>query len=239
MAPRQTSRRARRPSGAQAEPDARVPREPYLYCDPVADLPVELDAPLAAALATALDPEGKIPRALEALGPVSGRDVLAVGEAGGLRAGQLEELGARLRTVATLADAADLSDQSVDVVVGWWSSFRGVDPDELRLVDRLLRPGGRLLVVHDYGRDDVSRLRGDRPEYSAWSRRDGPFLTGGFRIRVLHCWWTFESVEGMHAFLGDAFGDAGRALAEELKRPRLSYHVAVYHRDRGEGGART
>ena len=39
---------------------------------------------------------------------------------------------------------------------------------------RVLRPGGRLLVVLDYGRDDVSRLRGDLPEYGALSRRDGP-----------------------------------------------------------------
>jgi hypothetical protein len=201
----------------------------------VADLPVELDAPLAARLATALDPEGKIPRALEALGPVSNRDVLAVGEGAGIRPRQLEALGARLRRVTSLDDALALPDASFDVVVGWWTAFRGVDPSELRAVDRLLRPGGRLLVVHDYGRDDVSRLRGDQPEYGAWSRRDGPFLTGGFRIRVLHCWWAFDSLESMRAFLEEAFGEAGVTLAGRLKRPRLSYNVAVYHRSRGDG----
>jgi hypothetical protein len=201
----------------------------------VADLPVVLDAPLATALAAALDLEGKIPRALEALGPVSGRDVLAVGDVGDLRPRQLEALGARLQVAASLAAAGDLPAESFDALVAWWSAFRGVDLDELRAVDRLLRPSGRLLVVHDYGRDDVSRLRGDQPEYGVWSRRDGPFLRGGFRIRVLHCWWTFDSMESMNQFLELAFGDAGRALGEGLKRPRLSYNVAVYHRSRGDG----
>ena len=60
---------------------------------------------------------------------------------------------------------------------------------------RVLRPGGRLLVLHDYGRDDVSRLRGDLPDYGLLSRRDGPFLRGGFKVRVVHCFWTFESID--------------------------------------------
>src|SRR5215210_4624332 len=145
-----------RPSGAQGESQLPVRLAWYLYSDPVADLPVELDAPLAATLATALDPESKIPRALEALGPVAGRDVLVVGATAGIRPKQLEELGARVRSVASLDAAADLPDAAFDAVVAWWSAFRGVDLEEIRGVDRLLRPAGRLLVVHDYGRDDVS-----------------------------------------------------------------------------------
>ena len=45
---------------------------------------------------------------------------------------------------------------------------------DLREADRRLRPEGRLLVVHDYGRDDVSALRDPQsPEYRVWSRREG------------------------------------------------------------------
>ena len=76
----------------------------------------------------------------------------------------------------------------------------------------MLRPGGRLLAVHDYGRDDVSKLRGDRPNTAA-GRADGPFLGAGFKVRVLHCWWTFGSLDEARTFLDAAFGGTGRAVA--------------------------
>jgi hypothetical protein len=193
----------------------------------MADLPIELDATRAGRLAHVLDVEGKIPRALEALGPVADRDVLLVdAPADGIRARQLTDAGARVR-VGPLADAEPAS---ADVVISCWSGFRGVDPDELAAAQRVLRAGGRLLVVHDYGRDDVSRLRGERPEYGPWSRRDGPFLRDGFKIRVVHCFWTFDSIAEGRSFLADAFGEAGTSVAAAMTRPRLTYNVAVYHR---------
>jgi hypothetical protein len=145
------------------------------------------------------------------------------------------DAGARLTSVAHQAPfhlAAD--DGSADVVVGLWSVFRGVNRAEVAEVDRVLRPGGRHLAVHEYGRDDVSRLQpdADRPEYGAWSHRAGPFLTGGFKVRVVHCFWEFDSMEATAAFLSAAFGAVGAQVAESLKRPRLSWNVAVYHRSR-------
>lgn len=200
----------------------------------MADLPINLPGELAGELARVLDVEGKIPRALEALGPVGGRDVVLVDPGGGLRARQLEGLGARVAAVDA-GDLAGLATASADAVVGCWSAFRGPGGPDVAQANRILRPGGRLLAVHDYGRDDVSRLRGDGlPEYTSWSRRDGPFLRAGFKIRVLHCFWTFESVEGAIDFLGRAFGEAGRAVGDGMRRPRITYNVAVYHRAAGE-----
>jgi hypothetical protein len=197
----------------------------------VADLPIDLDAGLAEQLARALDVEGKIPRALDALGPISDRDVILVDGRGGIRARQLAALGARVTPVETNGQARmDAPDASADVVVAYWSAFRGAPDDELAETARLLRPGGRLLVVHDYGRDDVAVLRGELPEHGSWSRRSGPFLGRGFKIRVVHCWWTFDSLEETQGFLGAAFGEGAQVVLDRLKRPRLTYNVAVYHR---------
>lgn len=180
-----------------------------------------------------MDVEGKIVAALEALGPIAGREVGFVDTPGGVvRTAAAGIVGAATDLPADPAAWTALPEASLDAVVGLWSSFRGVDAGEQEAVERLLRPGGRLLVVHHYGRDDVSRLCGDLPEYGAWSRRNGPFLTGGFRVRVLHCFWTFPSVEAAQSFLGDGFGAAGVELGATLRRPRLSWNVAVYHRSR-------
>jgi SAM-dependent methyltransferase len=197
----------------------------------VSDLPLDLGGALSARLGDALDVEAKIPRALETLGPVAERDVLLLDGAGGLRAGQLEGLGARVTVTSAPGPVPfEADDASADVIVGCWSTFRAAPEDEIADARRILRPGGRLLVVHDYGRDDVARLLGDRPEYAAWTRRDGPFLGHGFKIRVIHCFWTFPSIDEMRDFLDAAFGEQGRDVAASLHRPRLSYNIAVYHR---------
>jgi hypothetical protein len=199
----------------------------------VGDFPFELADGLVQRLARALDAEGKIPRALVTLGELAGRDVVLLDARGGLREHQLTELGAHIVQAGSDAQLATLPEATADAVISWWSRFRGLDPAEVAGAERVLRPGGRLLIVHDYGRDDVSRLRGDQPDYGLWSRRDGPFLRGGFRIRVLHCWWTFDSLDDAREFLSAAFGSVGDEVAAGMRRPRLSYNVAIYHRAHG------
>jgi hypothetical protein len=202
----------------------------------VADLPFDLPVPLADRLRALADMEGKIVRALDALGPLAGRDtaLLAIPE-GPLR-DRLLATGLRPRDVpANTPLQLALPDASVDVVIAMWAGFDGVRSDDLKEADRVLRPGGRLLVVHDYGRDEVSSLADPTsPQYREWSHPRGPFLRGGgFKIRVLHCFWTFATVEDAQAFLGEAFGARGEALGAAMKRPRVSWNVAVYHRWRG------
>jgi SAM-dependent methyltransferase len=200
---------------------------------PVRDLPFDLQPEVAAGLRDVLDVEGKLQRALESLGPVADRDVAVLGPADGIVAGRLTEAGARVRSVEFDRGSLPLASGTVDVVVAAFRTFRGVDDRELAAVDRVLRPSGRFLVVHDYGRDDISRLRpADLPEYTTWSRRDGPFLRVGFKIRVLHLFWTWPDIDAARETLR-AFEPGGPELADSLRRPRATWNVAVYHRWRG------
>lgn len=187
-------------------------------------------------LDAAIDREAKIPRALDSLGPIAGRRVLLIDAVDGLRVRQLEALGG-LVTAVTAAQLASLPGRSADVVVALWTVIRpGEEPaaGQVAEVMRILDPAGRLLVVHDYGRDDVSsllRTAEQDAQLMRWSHRDGPFLANGFKLRVLHCWWSWNSLEEAVGLLQDVFGATGAALGASLRRPRLSYKVAVYHRD--------
>lgn len=214
-------------------PQLAHPADPRLFAagDVAAKLAHAIDA-VARVGGTDLVLVGRTDAAHEALGPDGQRfDVLGGDGLGGL----LSALGARV-TRAEIAGALGRPDASADVVVGAWSVYRGVDPTELAEADRVLRPDGRLVVVHDYGRDDLSLLIGaDRPEIASWSRRGGAFLSAGFKIRVVHCWLDFGSMEEAVEVLGAVFGDRGLDLASSLKRPRLSYNLAIYHRVRPAG----
>jgi hypothetical protein len=201
----------------------------------VADLPIELPDHLGERLFRVLDVEGKIPRALEALGPVAGRDVVLLDGSSARRAEQLRALGARVVVGDASLPGFGRAVGSADVVISFWSAFHNAGPAEMTAAEQVLRPGGRLLVVHDYGRDDAWHLHGDREDATRRSRPSGPFLVGGFRIRVVHCFWTFESMQDCRDFLTAAFGERGEALAAGLKRPRISYNVAIYHRTVGDG----
>lgn len=201
----------------------------------MADFAFDLAAPLAARLREAVDIEGKLPRALLALGLPAVGDVALLGDPDGWHAARLASAGVGVQSV-TIAEPfrLDLPDGSLDAIVSLWSGFSGIDPAARDEADRVLRDDGRLLVVHDYGRDEVSALRsGDGPEYTSWSRRGGPFLRdGGFRIHVLHCFWTFATIEQARDLLAAAFGARGVAVGAALARPRLSWKVAIYHRTR-------
>jgi hypothetical protein len=199
-------------------------------------------AELEEAFLRVIDVEGKVPAALESLGPVIDRDVIVLDAGRGFLALQLEQYGARVTPFILPASeeaAAELAARahSADVVVIPWSEM--AEPGSRFIADaaRLLRPGGRLLIIHDYGRDDVWALRPrDRERLVAWSQRNGPFLGTGFRVRVIHCRWTFASLEQARELLEAGFGALGLELAGRMKRPRLEYNIAIYHRSEPGAG---
>jgi len=187
-----------------------------------------------------VDVEGKLTAALEDLGPVAGRDVILLDAGRGYRASRLAEIGARVTAVSfpeppdeptALALIAALPQAAADTVVVPWSELAAPGSEFIAAAERLLRPGGRLLLIHDYGRDDVWSLMPDRRDREVeWSRRRGPFLGAGFRVRVIHCWWTFDSLDSAREMLTQGFGVPGAELAGRMRKPRLEYQVAIYHR---------
>lgn len=206
-------------------------------------VPVPSNPLLADWTARAFDRDRKLVRVLGELGPIAERDITLMGSVPPWLVAELRLAGARIvGRSAVEPPAADssgpgpepvdrASSSSADIVLAAWSALRGAEADEIAGAVALLRPGGRLLAIHDYGRDQIDALVGDRPESAIWSRRGGPFTSAGFKIRVVHCWWTFDSLEEAARFLDAAFGDASRELAAGLRRPRISHNVAIYHRD--------
>ena len=202
----------------------------------VADLPFTFTNPaIASRLARIVDPDGRIPRAIEEIADIAGRDVVVLQTDGGARAAQLRARNARV--TASSGDGEELLPRCADVVVRFWGETGAValpDGPVIAAAERLLRPHGKLLLVMDYGRDDVARLRpeGETPEvYRALRARDAEYAARGFKLRVIHGWWTFDSLEDATGFLSEAFGERGSRVAESLRRPRLAHKVVIYHRE--------
>ena len=157
----------------------------------MADLPIDLAAGLAEQLARVLDVEGKIPRALEALGPVGGRDVVLArrrrrdprpAARRARRAGharRLERTGRvrRARRAPPTSSSACGRRSVADAPTS--RSPRRPRPPPRRPPARRprLRPRRRR-----------ARCAATCPSTACWSRRDGPFLGSGFKVRVVHCW---------------------------------------------------
>jgi hypothetical protein len=212
----------------------------------VADLPFAPVRPeLSDRLIAAIDADGKIQRAIAALGCVVGADVVVLGDAPA-RVAELQEVGARVEVLSLPDEPRPVPDDglasllgtlpaaSIDVLVGLWTTFVGASPASLAAADRALRAGGRLLVLQDYGRDDLDDLRGAErtAELVGWSRRDGWYLKAGFKIHVVHTFWRASDAAEAAQLLEAAFGSAGGSAAASLRRERVAHNVAIYHRTR-------
>lgn len=217
----------------------------------VANLPLRFaDSDLQSRLGRAVDPEARIARAIAALCSTAGGGVWLADEQD--RDTWHERLASQGLDVHVSGPEASLAGSRL-IVAFWPISHRTLDPAptpdpaqpptaahaDAFLARSLPDPGDQasLLVVEDYGRDDVAALVGGverEQSLVALSRRDGPFLSRGFRLRVLHCWWQWDSLEEAGTFLAAAFGGPGEARARSMRRPRLAYNVAIYHRLRQE-----
>ena len=209
---------------------------PRVSSTDVADLPVPAPGPLAERLRAAVDVEGKIVRALDALGPLAGRDVALLDVPDGLAAGPPRRGRHRRPAILPAIEPLRLDLPGREPRRARRAVVRASGASTRRScaeADRVLRPGGRLLVVHDYGRDDVSALRG--PGRARVPRLEPPRRPVPPRRRVqdprpplLLDVRRRSRTRGRSSPMRSA--SAARPSGPGLKRPRLSWNVAVYHR---------
>ena len=215
------------------------------------------DAALHAQLGAAIDPDRKVLGALERIVPLSGKRIADVGTGIGhypmllaRRTGRtygiesdpalLAEARRRavdshqpnVRIVEGSATSLPLRDAAVDIVL---TSL--IDPDDGSLpavaeAQRILRPGGRLIVIGHYGRDDVSALLEPEVvehEIEATHRRTGWWLRHGFKIKVVHARLDLGDSLTAHELLPRLYGDRGRAYLMGAHRSSLRLNLGLYH----------
>ena len=218
------------------------------------------DAALHARLGEMIDPDRQILAALERITPLSGKRIADVGTGIGhypmllaRRTGRTygiesdPELLAEARRRAAISrqpnvrivEGTDttlpLRDGAVDIVL----SGR-ITPDDRSLpaiaeAMRVLRSGGRLVVIGYYGRDDVSELL--EPEVAAHAieatrRRSGWWLRHGFKIKVVHARIDIGDDATAMELLPRLYGDRGRAFLMAPHPPQLQVRLGLYHRSR-------
>ena len=216
------------------------------------------DPELHARLGEVIDPDRKVLAALERIVPLSGKRIADIGtgighypmllarrtgrtygiesdpallEAARRRASEAHQ--PNIRIVEGEPEALPLRDGAVDVVL----SGR-IEPDDSALpavaeAMRVLRPGGRLVVIGYYGRDDVRALL--EPEVvahalEATQRRTGWWLRNGFKIKVVHARLDLRDEETAQELLVRLYGDRGRAFLMGPHRTSLELKLGLFHR---------
>ncbi|HEX6128139.1 MAG TPA: class I SAM-dependent methyltransferase [Candidatus Limnocylindria bacterium] len=218
------------------------------------------DAGLYARLGEMVDPDRKVLAALERIVPLSGKRIADVGTGIGHYPMLLARRTARtygieaddelrtearrrateahqpnIRIVAGEPERLPLRDGAVDIVLSGT-----IEPDDAALpaVDealRVLRPGGRLVVLGYYGRDDLASLL--EPEVVAHAleatrRRTGWWLRHGFKIKVVHSRIDLSDEEAAMELLPRLYGDRGLAFLMGPHATSLELKIGLYHRPR-------
>jgi SAM-dependent methyltransferase len=224
----------------------------------------ETDAALHHKLGTAIDPDRKVLDALERITPVGGRRIADIGTGIGhypmllaRRTGRtygiesdpdlLKEARRRasashqpnIRIVEGDATDLPLRDGAVDIVL-----TGAIDPDDGSLpmiaeAMRVIRPGGKLIAIGYYGRDDVSALL--EPEVvahvrEATQRRTGWWLRNGFKVKVVHARLDLGDPATAHELLPRLYGDRGRAFLMGPHPSSLRLNIGLFHREKAFDG---
>ncbi|HEY8177570.1 MAG TPA: class I SAM-dependent methyltransferase [Candidatus Limnocylindria bacterium] len=217
----------------------------------------EPDPELYRQLGEMVDPGRKVLAGLERIVPLSGKRIADVGTGIGhypmLLARRtartygiesdpalLEEARQRasashqpnIRMVEGEPTALPLRDDAVDVVLHGLIEADDAWLPAIAEALRVIKPGGRLVVIGYYGRDDVGPLL--EPEVvaaarQATQRRSGWWLRHGFQIKVVHAHLDLRDVDLAHAILPRLYGDRARAFLMSAHPPMPELKLGLYH----------
>jgi SAM-dependent methyltransferase len=204
-----------------------------------------------------IDPGRKVLAALERIIPLSGKRIADVGTGIGhypmllarrtARTYGIESEPALLDEARQRASAAHqpnirmvegeptslpLRDGAVDVVLHGLIEAEDAWLPAIGEALRVIRPGGRLVVLGYYGRDDVAPLL--EPEVvaqarQATQRRTGWWLRHGFKIKVVHARLDLRNLDDAHAILPRLYGDRARAFLMSAHPPMPELKLGLYH----------
>ena len=221
----------------------------------------EIDPALHARLGDVIDPDRKVLAALERIVPLGGKRIADVGTGIGhypmllaRRTGRtygiesdpvlLEVARQRasdahqpnLRIVEGDLTLLPLRDEAVDVVLCGLIDASDASLPGIAELLRILRPGGRLVVIGYYGRDEVSGLL--EPEVvahalEATQRRSGWWLRHGFKIKVVHSRLDISDPSTAMELLPRLYGDRGRAFLMAAHPASLTLNLGLYHLVKG------
>ncbi len=220
----------------------------------------DADPALHQRLGAAFDPDRKVLDALERVVPLSGRRIADVGTGIGhypmllaRRTGRTYGVESDPRLLATARrravashqpnirmvegdiGALPLRDGAVDIVLTSKIQPEDASAPGIGEAMRVLRPGGRLIVIGYYGRDDMATLL--EPEVvahalEATQRRSGWWLRNGFKIKVVHTRIDLSDAQLAHELLPHLYGDRGRAFLMGPRPSMLRLNLALFHREK-------
>jgi ubiquinone/menaquinone biosynthesis C-methylase UbiE len=205
-------------------------------------------------MAQAIDPEQRISTAMQTIAPLQDRVLLDVGAGVGDRTILYAQLAAHVyalepdpealpilrgrikssqasnvTVVPAGAQAIPLEDNCADVAYATWAYFFGPGSEPgLLEVERVVQPGGDIVVVQNYGQDEMSRFWA--PQESECESWPPWFAEHGFSCQVVDTVWRFRSQDEALAVLDFLWGEPARAYVLEHDKLEFAYKVAVYHR---------
>jgi SAM-dependent methyltransferase len=137
-----------------------------------------------------------------------------------------------IRMIEGEPTALPLRDGAVDIVLHGLIEAEDAWLPAIGEALRVIRPGGRLIVIGYYGRDDVAPLL--EPEVvaearHATQRRTGWWLRHGFKIKVVHARLDLRDAETAHAVLPRLYGDRARAFLMTAHPAMPELKLGLYH----------